>query len=206
VTRALSRAWFDRPATEVAPDLLGRHLVRRADDGSVCRVRLVETEAYEPEDPASHSFRGPTARTAAMFGPPGHLYVYLIYGLHHCLNVVTGAAGHGAAVLLRAAEPIDGLDTMAARRGVDDPRLLCRGPARLAQALGVDRSFDGIDLVRSGALRLEPGEPVAVDRVVATRRIGISVGTDRPWRWIEDGSPWATRTPGATRSAAARRR
>jgi DNA-3-methyladenine glycosylase len=166
----------------------------------------VETEAYEPEDPASHSFRGQTARTAAMFGPPAHLYVYLIYGLHHCLNVVTGPRDHGAAVLLRAAEPIDGLATMAARRGVDDPRLLCRGPARLAQALDVDRSLDGVDLLRSDALRLEPGEPVPPDRIAVTRRIGISVGTDRPWRWVEDGSPWATRAPGATRSAAGRRR
>jgi DNA-3-methyladenine glycosylase len=205
VTRALTRGWFARPATEVAPALLGRHLVRRFDDGSVCRVGLVEVEAYERDDPASHAFRGPTARNAAMFGPPGHLYVYLIYGLHHCLNVVTGADGHGAAVLLRAAEPLEGLATMAANRGVDDPGLLCRGPARLAQALGVDRSMDGIDLLRSEALWLEPGDPVPADGAAVTRRIGISVGTDRPLRWLEAGSRWASPTPGAIRSAAASR-
>jgi DNA-3-methyladenine glycosylase len=206
VTRALTRAWFARPAPQVAPALLGRHLVRRFGDGSVCRVRLVETEAYEPHDPASHSFRGPTARTAAMFGPPGHLYVYLIYGLHHCLNVVTGPAGHGAAVLLRAGEPLEGVETMAANRGVDEPRLLCRGPARLAQALGVDRSLDGVDLLRSDVLWLEPGGQVPAPRVAVTRRIGISVGTEEPWRWIEAGSSWATPTPGATRRAVPSRR
>lgn len=205
MTSSLPRAWFARPAPEVAPDLLGRHLVRRLPDGSICRVRLVETEAYEPHDPASHSFRGETARTAAMFGPPGHLYVYLIYGLHHCMNVVTGPAGHGAAVLLRAAEPLEGLPAMSANRGSDDPRLLCRGPARLAQALGVDRTLDGTDLLRSEVLWLETGEPVPGDRVIATGRIGISVGTQTPWRWMEAGSTWATPTPIRDPPAAPRR-
>jgi DNA-3-methyladenine glycosylase len=186
--------------------LLGRDLVRRLPDGRICRVRIAETEAYEPDDPASHSFRGKTPRTTSMFGPPGHLYVYLIYGLHHCLNVVTGPAGHGAAVLLRAAEPVFGLGAMAANRGTDDVRLLCRGPARLAEALGIDRSLDGTDLLRSDAVWLEPGEPVPASRVTATRRIGISVGTKHPWRWMETASPWATPTPAASRSPAARRR
>lgn len=206
MTASLPRAWFARPAPEVAPDLLGRHLVRRLRDGSICRVRLVETEAYEPDDPASHSFRGETARTAAMFGPPGHLYVYLIYGLHHCMNVVTGPPGHGAAVLLRAAEPLDGLPAMAANRGTDDPRLLCRGPARLAQALGVDRALNGTDLLRSEVVWLEPGEPVPPEGVTATRRVGISVGTHTPWRWMESGSAWATPTPATRDSPAAPRR
>jgi DNA-3-methyladenine glycosylase len=205
VTARLSRAWFARPAPDVAPALLGRELVRGMPDGSVCRVRLVETEAYEPDDPASHSFRGQTPRTTAMFGPPGHLYVYLIYGLHHCLNVVTGPPGHGAAVLLRAAEPLEGVTAMAANRGLDDPRLLCRGPARLAQALGVDRTFDGIDLVRSDVLWLEAGEPVPSERVTAGSRVGISVGTQMPWRWMEDGSPWATPRRAPSRPRAARR-
>jgi DNA-3-methyladenine glycosylase len=205
VSAALPRAWFERPAPLVAPELLGRHLVRRMPDGSVCRVRLVETEAYEPDDPASHSFRGQTARTTAMFGPAGHLYVYLIYGLHHCLNVVTGPAGRGAAVLLRAAEPIEGIASMVANRGVREPRLLCRGPARLAQALAVDRSLDGTDLLRSDVLWLEPGDPLDPPRIAITRRIGISVGTRAPWRWMEAGSPWATPTPVASRSPAAPR-
>ena len=139
MTAALSRRWFERPASVVAPALIGRHLVRRFPDGSRCRVRIVETEAYEPDDPASHAFGGPTARNATMFGPGGHLYVYLSYGIHHCLNVVTGGPGHGAAVLLRAAEPLENLARLAHNRGVDDDRTLCRGPGRLAQALAIDR-------------------------------------------------------------------
>jgi DNA-3-methyladenine glycosylase len=203
VIPALIRASFERPAPVVAPALLGRHLVRRLPDGVRCRVRIVETEAYEPDDPPSHSFRGQTARTAAMFGPPGHLYVYLIYGLHHCLNVVTGPVGHGAAVLLRSAEPLEGLDAMAANRGTDDVRRLCRGPARLAQALAIDRSSDGADLLREGEVWLEPGKRVPPSRTTATRRIGISSGTEELWRWVETGSRWATPTPGASRSPAA---
>ena len=206
MTRPLSRGWFARPATAVAPDLIGRHLVRELPDGTRCRVRLVETEAYEPGDPASHSFRGPTARTEAMFGAPGHLYVYLIYGMHQCLNVVTGPVGHGAAVLLRAAEPLEGVAAMAARRDVEDRRLLCRGPARLAEALGVDRTMNGIDLLHPEVLWLERGTQVPAADIAVTRRIGLSVGADRLWRYIESGSRWASATPGASRSSAPRRR
>ena len=198
MTAALTRSWFDRPAPEVAPELLGRHLVRRLGDGTVCRVRLVETEAYEPDDPASHSFRGPTTRNATMFGEPGHLYVYLIYGMHHCLNVVTGPVGHGSAVLLRAAEPIDGLEAMRRNRGTERDLLLCRGPARLAQALGVDRSFDGADLCTSEDLWLEPGDPLPLRRMHRTVRVGLSRGAEITWRWLESGSRWATPTPART--------
>jgi len=202
VTTALSRRWFERPASVVAPALIGRHLVRRFPDGARCRVRIVETEAYEPGDAASHAFGGQTARNATMFGPAGHLYVYLSYGIHHCLNVVTGRPGHGAAVLLRAAEPLENLARLAQNRGVDDERALCRGPGRLAQALAVDRSFDGIDLLGDGALWIEPGTPVPRARLEATPRIGISVATDVAWRWVQAGSRWATPT---RRTAGARR-
>jgi len=193
VSGALTRRWFERPATAVAPALIGRHLVRRFADGSVARVRIVETEAYEPEDPASHSFGGPTPRNAAMFGPAAHLYVYLIYGIHHCLNVVTGPPGRAAAVLLRAAEPLENLPRLSLNRGgVADPRALCRGPGRLAQALTVDRSLDGIDLLFSDELWIEPGTLVPRTRLEVTTRVGISVGTERPWRWLEAGSRWTT--------------
>jgi DNA-3-methyladenine glycosylase len=205
VSRPLSRGWFARTSTAVAPELIGHHIVRRLSDGTECRVRLVETEAYDMGDPASHSYRGPSPRTDVMFGPPGHLYVYLIYGMHHCMNVVTGADGHGAAVLLRAAEPLVGIPTMRMNRGVEDARLLCRGPARLAQALGVDRELNGIDLLRSDVLWLERGAPVPPAGITVTRRIGISVAIERPWRWIESGSPWASPTPVLSRSPAARR-
>jgi len=203
VTEALTRRWFERPSTTVAPALIGRHLVRRFSDGSQARVRIVETEAYRSDDPASHSFRGPTARNRTMFGPAGHLYVYLIYGLHHCLNVVTGGPQPASAVLLRAAEPLENVPILAANRGVTDVRALCRGPGRLAQALDVDRSLDGIDLLTSDALWIEPGRPVPRSRLIVTPRVGISVATDRPWRWLESGSNWTTTlTP---RPAAGRR-
>jgi len=194
----LTRRWFSRPAPIVAPALLGRHLVRRLADGTVCRVRIVETEAYEPDDPASHSYRGRTKRNGSMFGEPGHLYVYLIYGIHHCLNVVTGSAGHGGAVLVRAAEPLEGRRAMERHRGTTDPRALCRGPGRLAASLAVDRGSDGIDLLGSSELWLEPGEAVPADRISRTRRVGISVGADTAWRWVETGSRWATPTPTPT--------
>jgi DNA-3-methyladenine glycosylase len=112
--------------------------------------------------------------------------------MHHCLNVVTGRPGDASAVLLRAAEPLENLPRMAANRGVADPRALCRGPGRLAQALGVDRSFDGIDLLSSDVLWIDPGTPVARGRLDVTPRVGISVGTERRWRWLEAGSQWAT--------------
>jgi DNA-3-methyladenine glycosylase len=191
----LTRRWFARPAPAVAAGLVGRHLVRRLRDGTICRVRIVETEAYEPGDPASHSFRGQTARNASMFQEPGRLYVYLVYGIHHAVNVVTGPRGHGGAVLVRAGEPLEGLEVMVKRRGTGEVRALCRGPGRLAQALGVDRDLDGIDLLQSTALWLEPGRPTPSTGVTRTRRIGVSLGADTMWRWVETGSVWATPSP-----------
>jgi DNA-3-methyladenine glycosylase len=194
----LARGWFARSAPEVAPDLLGRVLARRLPSGEVVRARIVETEAYEPHDPASHSFRGATRRNASMFGRPGHLYVYFTYGMHWCMNVVTGPAGHGSAVLLRAGEPLEGLPSMAERRGTDRAQDLCRGPARWAQAFGVDGRDDGADLVRGADVWLESGDPVPADRVVAGPRVGIRDGTDLPWRFVVSGSRWASRGPTAS--------
>lgn len=191
--RPLPRSFYDREVTVVARDLLGRVLVRRLPDGRRLAVRLVEVEAYAPDDPASHSYRGPTERNRTMFGPPGRLYVYFTYGMHHCLNVVTGPAGVGAAVLLRAGEPLEGLEAMAERRGTRDPRLLCSGPGRLAQALGLTREHDGADLVRGPDVRLLEGEPVLDERVVATTRVGINHGTERPWRFLVAGDPFVSR-------------
>src|SRR5712691_12608784 len=145
--RRLSRSFYRRPAVEVAPDLLGSVLVRVLPDGLRLAGRIVETEAYEPGDPASHAFRGKTQRNAVMFGPPGHLYVYFTYGNHWMMNTVTRSRGEGSAVLLRATEPIEGVDAMARHRGRDSIRDLCSGPGKLAQALAVDRRHDGADLV-----------------------------------------------------------
>ncbi|HSJ51806.1 MAG TPA: DNA-3-methyladenine glycosylase [Actinomycetota bacterium] len=195
----LPRRFFARPATVVAPDLLGRVLVRMLPDGTRVSVRLVEVEAYGPDDPASHAFRGRTARNAVMFGPPGHLYVYFTYGMHFCANVVTGTAGVGSAVLLRAAEPLEGLETMSARRGVEAPRLLCSGPGRLAQAMGVDRRDDGADLVGGANLELRAGEPLPASRVARSARVGVRVGVRERWRYFERGSPFLS--PGRPASA-----
>jgi DNA-3-methyladenine glycosylase len=187
----LSRRSFARPATEVAPELLGHVLVRRLSDGRVLRARIVETEAYEQDDPASHAYRGRTPRVRVMFGPPGHLYVYFTYGMHHCMNVVTGANGTGSAVLLRAAQPLDGMDRMSLHRGTDRVLDLCRGPGRLAQAFDVDRSLDGADLVRGSEIWIER-DPAATASIVSSGpRVGIRVGTDRPWRFWIDG-PWVS--------------
>jgi DNA-3-methyladenine glycosylase len=171
---------------EVAPRLLGMVLTSRVG-GVECSVALTEVEAYGPADPASHSFRGPTVRNRAMFGPPGRLYVYRSYGIHWCANVVTGPAGEGAAVLLRGGVPVAGVATMAHRRGRSDH--LADGPGRLCQALAIDGSHDELDLLDPGSpIRLVPGRPVR--SWTATHRIGISRGTDRPWRFVADGSSY----------------
>ena len=151
---------------------------------------LVEVEAYAPDDPASHSFNGPTARNATMFGPPGTLYVYRSYGIHWCANVVCCPEGVGAAVLLRAAEPTHGLDAMRTRRGVDDVLRLCAGPGRLSQALGITGEHDGAPLDRpSFDLHASPS---GVD-FVASPRVGVTRAADLPWRYSVRSSPFVSR-------------
>lgn len=158
-----------------------------------CLGRIVEVEAYAgAEDPASHAYRGRTPRNATMFGPPGHLYVYFTYGMHWCANAVTAPAGLAQAVLLRAVAPLDGLDLMRARRpAARTDRDLCRGPARLCQALGIDRADDGADLTSPDS----PGPWIGDDGTSpppspgVSRRIGLSKATDRPWRWYVAGDP-----------------
>ena len=191
--RRLPRSFFARPATVVAPELLGRVVVRILRDGTRLAARLVEVEAYEQGDPASHSYRGrPTPRTEVMFGPPGRMYVYFTYGRHFCSNVVTGSDGHGSAVLLRAAEPLEGLEVMASHRGVDGLRLLCSGPARLTQALAIARADDGTDLVRDASLFLLSGTPLLGCAIARSTRVGVSVGIERRWRYFERGSAFVS--------------
>ena len=180
----LPRNFYARPALQVAPDLLGMVLVRRSPSGARVAARIVETEVYRPDDEASHSFRGPTARNATMFGPPGHLYVYFTYGMHHCANVVTGT-GEGSAVLLRSAEPLEGHSVMRRRRGGRSELELCRGPAKLTQAFGLTRKQDGVDLT-GDTIRIERGASVPRRAIARGPRVGISSGRERPWRfWIE---------------------
>jgi DNA-3-methyladenine glycosylase len=150
---------------------------------------IVETEAYAPDDPASHAFSGRTARNASMFGPPGHLYVYRSYGVHWCANVVCGEEGVGSAVLLRALEPTHGIEVMRGRRGVDDPRLLCSGPGRLTQGLGLTGDHDGLPLDRPPFdLRVGTGA-----EVVASRRVGITRAAELEWRYTVRGSGFVSR-------------
>ena len=178
------RTWFDRSAAEVAPELLGSVLIHDTPAGRVAG-RIVEVEAYlGPEDLAAHSSRGRTARNAVMFGLPGHLYVYLVYGMHHCANVVCGPGSKPEAVLLRAAELIEGEELARSRRGQVPFARLAAGPGNLASAFGIDRSLNGADLL-VGPVRLERGRaPETIDR---TARIGVDYAggwTDRPLRYV----------------------
>ncbi|MGH9056580.1 MAG: DNA-3-methyladenine glycosylase [Acidimicrobiales bacterium] len=193
----LPRRFYARDSLEVAPALLNKLVV--TPDGRAGRV--VEVEAYHgAQDPASHAYRGRTARNQVMFGPPGRLYVYFSYGTHWCANVVCGPAGEAQAVLLRALQPVSGLPLMRAARWNgqrrQEDRDLCRGPGRLCQALGVDRSFDGADLVRpGGALWLaDDGVPPPPQPRVTTR-VGVSKGADLAWRFLVDGHPGVSRLP-----------
>lgn len=203
----VDREWFSVPTLELAQRLLGTCLLRRNRDGTPVGGRIVETEAYLHDDPACHAFRGERPRTAAMFLEAGHAYVYLIYGLHHCFNVVSGPAGIGEAVLVRALEPLWGIDTMVRRRGTQ--RNLCNGPARLCQALGIERDrYDGIDLRDEGDIAIrridrkmggENGPAGGAGAYVATRRIGLSTARSKMWRFaaVENASVSAPRPKAA---------
>ncbi|MHB8648576.1 MAG: DNA-3-methyladenine glycosylase [Gaiellaceae bacterium] len=181
----LEREFFARSVHDVAPELIGALLLVAGVGG-----RIVEVEAYDAEDPASHGFRGQTARNAAMFGPPGHAYVYRSYGVHWCLNVVCANRGRAEAVLIRALEPTLGLEQMRGRRGVESLRALCSGPGKLCQALGVTGVHDGLPLDRPPFL-LHARE---VAPLVATGpRIGVTRAAELRWRYCLAGSAYLSR-------------
>lgn len=192
--KPLARRLFAGDVAAVARALLGARLVRQLDDG-VLVGRIVETEAYlAADDPASHSFRGLTPRNASMFGPPGHAYVYTIHA-KFCFNVVTEPRGVASAVLVRAVEPVEGIETMRRLRGREKLRELTRGPARLCQALAIDRSLDGVDLTRRGALWIADGDKtIDAARIRVTPRIGISAAQEAPLRFIDANSPLVSGT------------
>lgn len=180
MARRLRRSFFGRHVLEVAPELIGATLLFNGVGG-----RIVELEAYHHTDPASHSFRGPTERNAIMFGPPGYSYIYRSYGIHWCLNFVCEPKGSASAVLIRALEPTEGLGTMRRRRGMADERLLCSGPGRLCEALGITHKQNGF------ALDEPPfelfGRTAAVEVAIGPR-IGITKAVDKPWRYGLKGS------------------
>lgn len=193
--RPLSRRFFARETVKVARDLLGCILESRVE-GFRTAGRIVEVEAYVgAHDPADHGYGNRrTPRNAALFGPPGTTYVYFIYGLHWCFNAVTERRGHPSAVLVRAAEPMVGVDVMERRRRIADPRKLCSGPARLCQALGITGAQNARSLVR-GPVRIFRPPRRPRHEIVEAPRIGISKATDWPLRFYFDGSPWVSAAP-----------
>jgi DNA-3-methyladenine glycosylase len=181
----VTREFFARSVHEVAPELIGAILLVDGVGGPI-----VEVEAYDQDDPASHGFRGRTGRTASMFGPPGHAYVYRSYGVHWCLNLVCAQEGRAEAVLVRALEPTHGLEAMRERRGLDAERALCSGPGKLCQALGITNAHDGL------ALDEPPFALLARDReppLAVGTRIGITRAVERSWRYGLEGSPFLSR-------------
>ncbi|HIK28238.1 MAG: DNA-3-methyladenine glycosylase [Oscillatoriaceae bacterium SKW80] len=193
--QSVQPAWLARLSTEVAPDLIGCTLVRRLPDGQIIRGLIVETEAYAPDDPACHAYRKRTARNAAMFGRSGTIYVYLIYGMYHCLNIVTDKEGVGSAVLIRAVQ-LQSIPPGSEPRQVAKPHRIAAGPGKLCRALQIDLSLNGQDLHPGKSLWLEHrssqfqqdlnNKAIAL---VQTTRIGLSAGTEKPWRWYLANSP-----------------
>jgi DNA-3-methyladenine glycosylase len=190
----LKRDFFARSVHQVAPDLIGATLLVDGVGGPI-----VEVEAYDQQDPASHGHRGRTPRNAVMFGPPGHAYVYRSYGIHWCLNLVCGGEGVPEAVLIRALEPTRGVELQQRRRGVENVRQLCSGPGKLCQALGITREHDGL------ALDVPPFQLEAraeVPEIVTGPRIGITRATELSWRYMSAGSPYLSRAaPRGARSS-----
>ncbi|MGZ4290379.1 MAG: DNA-3-methyladenine glycosylase [Gaiellaceae bacterium] len=181
----LTREFFARSVHEVAPELIGAMLLVDGVGG-----RIVEVEAYDQDDPASHGFRGLTARTASMFGPPGHAYVYRSYGVHWCIKLVCAGEGRAEAALVRAVEPTRGLELMRERRGVERKGALCSGPGKLCQALGISRAHDGLRLDRPPfELLAREAEP----ELAIGPRVGITRAVDQPWRYGLAGSPFLSR-------------
>lgn len=178
-----------RPVLDVARDLLGCHLVASGPEGTV-RGRIVETEAYSEDDPASHSYNGPTERSRVMFGPPGHWYIYKCYGIHWMTNVVCGEEGRGEAVLLRAVEPVEGQSLIRDRREVEEPEVT-NGPGKLSEAFSVTRQYDGEPVDPEAGLYLRPG--TADEPVLKSPRVGIQEATERPWRFFLEGNDYVSK-------------
>lgn len=190
----IPRSFYERDTIAVARELLGQIIVRETDEG-VTRARIVETEAYLGEkDDAAHSYRGRTERVRVQFGPKGHAYIYMIYGMYYCLNITSGPPGVPEAILIRALEPLSGLALMAQRRKTEKPRNFCSGPGKLCKAMDIGRDLYGADLCREGELYLEYGEAPAA--VTASKRVGIDYAVlcrDELWRFYATGSAYISR-------------
>jgi DNA-3-methyladenine glycosylase len=191
MVKKLDRKFYDRPTIRVAKELLGKYLVIQKDD-NLLSGKIVETEAYIGfKDPASHAYRGMTPRNKVMFGDPGYAYVYLTYGMHHCLNLVTEKDGYPAAVLIRALEPTEGIELMKKRRRCQNIKDLTSGPAKLCQALGIDRSLNGADLCSDMIYVEDRGENIR--EIVSSSRIGINEGKQKNWRFLIENNEFVSR-------------
>ena len=189
----LKRPFYERDTVRVARELLGKVLVRRLG-ATLLEGVIVEVEAYRGyDDPASHAYRGPTRRNQVMFGQPGHAYVYFTYGMHYCLNVTTEPAGQPGAVLIRAAQPVNGIERMKKERRTERIKDLANGPAKLTRAFAVTRALNGHDLTLGAELFIAENDKPEPLEIVSTRRIGIRVGLDRPWRFLIKGNPFVSR-------------
>lgn len=188
----LDYSFLERSAVDVAPLLLGSILERTIDDVTI-RVKIVETEAYDQTDAASHTYNGRTPRTDIMFGPSGHLYVYFTYGMHFCCNIVTGPTGHGAAVLIRAVEPLNNEYMLQKYRPKKRGLELTNGPAKLCQALQIDKQLNGHD-IRKSPLKLLPQQSLSSEHITQTTRIGISEAKDAPWRFYITDNSYVSKT------------
>jgi DNA-3-methyladenine glycosylase len=196
MTRLLSREFYARGPLVVAKELIGKKLVRTLTSGDELSGLIVESEAYGGEsDPASHAYRGRTARNGVMFGKPGHAYVYFTYGVHYCLNFVTHSSSERAsAVLIRAAEPLSGLEIMSINRKTNVPTQLASGPGKLCQAFSIDGQLSGVDVTKiDSPIKVE--ESFFKPRVMRSKRIGISVARDRMWRFYADSNPNVSKIP-----------
>jgi DNA-3-methyladenine glycosylase len=197
LTQTIAQDWFERPATAVAPDLIGCCLVRQFPDGTIQRGMIVEVEAYEPHDPACHAYRKQTPRNAAMFGPAGYTYVYLIYGIHHCVNIVTEREGVPSAVLIRALDLQGAVEPSFSLKAI---QRLAAGPGKLCRYLDINLSLNRTALVAGQPLWIEhrstefmSAADTQTVELVQTTRIGLSQGVDLPWRWYLKGSPAVSR-------------
>lgn len=188
VVEALPASFYDRPVLEVAPDLIGCVLRHRE-----CAGVIVEAEAYHQSEPGSHAYIGVRPRTRTLFGRPGLAYVYRSYGIHACINAVTEPEGVGAAVLIRALEPIEGMDLMRARRGLERVEALCSGPGKLTQALGIELDQDGVDLAVGPITISEPPPGRSEPEVIAGTRIGLTKAAELPWRFCARDSRFLSR-------------
>ena len=195
--------WCDRPSTQVAPDLIGCSLFRQLPNGPLIHATIIETEAYAPGDPACHAYKGPSKRNAAMFGEPGRSYVYLIYGMYHCLNVVTESAGIGSAVLIRALE-LHSLPPRMDAKQTKKPHRIAAGPGKLCRALEIDRALDNQPYHPDSGLWLaHRAKAIKASDLVQTTRIGITKAADKPWRWYLKDHP-AVSKPAVSKPAAAK--